>query len=448
MDTTIDNTIGKIRSTRHRWLTATCALAVVFAAGLWSGLAYGQAGETLRALTTFGSNGWLAPGSISYLTTNDTQRGLAWNPVTKNLILVSRTNTNVVGSSTNVVVLDGLTGTVTGTLSTTGVVGGNFAVNTAGVGDDGQVYVANLRSGATGTSATNFFKVYKWTTETSTSAPTLAFQVAVPFSQSGTNPNFATGWRFGDAFAVRGSGTATRFVVAGSSSGSSSGNLNNGNFMLGSLDGSNFNTIYRTISPGSSASSNGYRLGLTWVDDDTIIGLQGGPALTTDFIASGSGQTTSGATVTAQIVTGTSANFGNNTNLRQIDYLEMAGKKYAASIVTGTFGNGNRVEVYDISSGTQALLVAALNNTLSGTGVVANGNATGAVQFAEVTQPAPESPWYYETKLYAMNTNNGVQAMIFSVPEPSTWAMLATGAGLCGWAGRRRRLRSPGARIR
>lgn len=395
----------------------------------------------LTAITTFGSNGWLAPGSNDYLAENVSgrfYRGLAYNPVTKNLILVSRTNATVSGSSTsnNIVVLNGTTGVVSGTLSPSGISGGTFPINMAGVGDDGQVYVANLQAGATSTTA-NFFKVYKWENETTTNAPSLAFQVAVPFSQSGTNPNFVNGWRFGDAFAVRGSGTSTRFIAAGSTSGSSSGNINNSNFMLGSLDSSNFNTIYRTISAtNSSASNNGYRLGLTWKDDDTIIGLAGGPALVTDFVTTGSGQTTSNATVVAGIVSGTNTSFGGNTNNRVIDYLDMGGRQYAAT-VAANFGGMNVVQVYDISSGTNAVLMAQQNLT---SGTWSNPDGTGSIAFAK-NQVSIQDGFWFSVPLYTLNTNNGIQAMVFTVPEPSTWAMVATGAGLSGLAGYRRRSR-------
>jgi hypothetical protein len=424
------------------WIRGFALLAATLLPGLvgdsWTGAAFGQS-IGLSAITTFGSNGYLSTTANQFMdSTGRFNRGLAYNPVTQNLVLVSRTNTSITsGNSNNIVILNGTTGVVTGTLNPSGITGATFPINMAGVGDDGRIYVANLQAGATGTSTTNLFKVYQWENETTLNAPSLAFQVAVPFSQSGTNTNFVTGWRFGDSFAVRGSGTSTKFVVAGGSSGSSSGFINNSNFMLGNLDGSNFNTIYRTISATNSTSltNNGYRLGITWVDDDTIIGLAGGPALLTDFVTTGSGQTTSNATVAAGIVTGTNTSFGGNTNLRVIDYISMGGKQYAASVVAA-FGNQNRVEVYDISSGTSAVLVSSLNLA---TEANTNSDGTGSIAFARNQVTLQDG--FYSVPLYVLNTNNGIQAMVFSVPEPSAWAMLATGAGLSGLAGYRRRNR-------
>ena len=87
-------------------------VAVLSLSGSWCSKANAQ---TLTALTTFGSNGWLAPGSNPYVTTDNSQRGLGWNPVTKNIVLPSRSGGNFVA------IINGTTGIVTGTLNTTGV---------------------------------------------------------------------------------------------------------------------------------------------------------------------------------------------------------------------------------------------------------------------------------------------------------------------------------------
>jgi hypothetical protein len=41
-------------------------------------------GAVMSPLTTFGTNGWLAPGAIPQLGTANNERGLAFNPVTGN----------------------------------------------------------------------------------------------------------------------------------------------------------------------------------------------------------------------------------------------------------------------------------------------------------------------------------------------------------------------------
>ena len=174
-------------------------VAVLSLSGSWCSKANAQ---TLSPLTTFGSNGWLAPGSNPYVTTDNAQRGLGWNPVTKNIVLPSRSGGNFVA------IINGSTGIVSGTLDTTGVSGGTLAMMGAGVSDDGEIYVPNLQSGS---SALSPFKVYKWTGENDTAAPTTAFSMVLPQTTSGA-------FRYADAFAVYGSGTSLKFAAAGTTS--------------------------------------------------------------------------------------------------------------------------------------------------------------------------------------------------------------------------------------
>src|SRR3954447_9873089 len=96
---------------------------------------------------------------------SNNERGLAY--ANGHLYLVSHANVN--GSSTNVRILDAITGADLGGLNNTGVTGGTFAVNAAAVGSDGSIYVGNLTTQST----TSPFKVYKWATEGS--AATVAY---------------------------------------------------------------------------------------------------------------------------------------------------------------------------------------------------------------------------------------------------------------------------------
>ena len=78
--------------------------------------AFGQAeAATLSALSSFGGgDGWLAPGDVPKLGTGNLERGMAYNPVTGNLLYVSRDGGFHVG------VLDGLSGSPVGNLDVTG----------------------------------------------------------------------------------------------------------------------------------------------------------------------------------------------------------------------------------------------------------------------------------------------------------------------------------------
>ncbi len=373
-------------------------VAVLSLSGSWCSKANAQ---TLSALTTFGSNGWLAPGSNAYVTTDNSQRGMGWNPVTKNIVLPSRSGGNFVA------IINGTTGIVSGTLDTTGVSGGTLAMMGAGVSDDGAIYVPNLQSGS---SALSPFKIYKWTGENDTNAPTTAFSQVNPQTTSGA-------FRFADAFAVYGSGTSLKFAAAGSTtSGTTAGLPNNGNFMIGALDGSNTNTIYRNI-PNTLTSSNDYRLGITFVDDDTVIGNQGTSAKITDFVAATTLSNT-GAIVTGSVAMGAAD--------RPLDYTVINGQALLAVVNT----NSSLISIYDITNPAAAALLTT-GSTVSGV-LSANANATGGLQWGEMLSPTSQV-------LYAMSSNQGVQAMIYTVPEPSTYAVMAGAFAVIGVVASRKR---------
>ena len=373
-------------------------VAVLSLSGSWCSKANAQ---TLTALTTFGSNGWLAPGSNPYVTTDNSQRGLGWNPVTKNIVLPSRSGGNFVA------IINGTTGIVSGTLDTTGVSGGTLAMMGAGVSDDGAIYVPNLQSGSNTLSP---FKVYKWTGENDTNAPTTAFSQVNPQTTSGA-------FRYADAFAVYGSGASLKFAAAGSTTGTTGGLPNNGNFMLGSLDGSNTNTIYRNI-PNTLTASNDYRLGITFVDADTVIGNQGTSAKITDFVAATTLSNT-GAIVTGSIAMGAAD--------RPLDYTVINGQALLAVVNT----NSSLISIYDITNPAAAALLTT-GSTVSGV-LSSNANATGGLQWGEMLTPTSQV-------LYAMSSNQGVQAMVFqAVPEPSTYAMMGGAFAVIGVIASRKR---------
>jgi len=349
---------------------------------------------SLSPLSSFGSNGWLALGTSQYVTTGNFQRGMGWNPVTKNIVLPSRRGGNFVA------IIDGTSGAVVKTMDTTAVSGGLLAMMGAGVSDDGEIYVPNLQSGSNSLSP---FKIYKWTGENDINAPTVAF--------SQVNPQVVSGaFRFGDSFDVYGSGTNARFAAAGSGNGTNAAtgtNLpNNGNFMIGTLDGSNVNTIYSAI-PGTATAANDYRLALTFVDADTIIGnASSGSAKITDFVAAPTLSGT-GATISSAITIG-----GED---RALGYTFLGGRSLLAAL---NYVN-SMVSIYDITD--PAAFQLLVSNTTTSGALTFNANGTGGVQWGETIDSTSQV-------IYAMNSNQGIQAMVFSIPEPSTYALLGIGA--------------------
>jgi hypothetical protein len=131
------------------------------------------------------------------------ERGLAYNPTTGHLLLVSRNDSG--NSRVSVRILDGQTGVDLGGLDQGAagfVTGGAFSRNMIGVADDGAIYMANLATTISGTSP---YKVYRWSNESS--APTVAY------SGTGAGDGVIAGARLGDTFDVYGGGANTRLVA-------------------------------------------------------------------------------------------------------------------------------------------------------------------------------------------------------------------------------------------
>lgn len=349
----------------------------------------------LTPMFTFGNgDGWRAPnevvvgdlaatnfgGTYGFLGTGAVERGMAYNPVTGNLLLVSRQNRDL-GSglvNTNVRILNGTTGADVGGLSGGTInTSGTFPVSTVGVADDGAIYVANL---STASSTTSNFKVFRWASE-----------AAGTFSVAFDGLTGVT--RTGDAMAVFGSGANTKIAAAGTTT------ALNGNFViLNTVDGSTYtNTTYNTIA-GTTAASNDYRLGLTFVDSDTLIGNQGGNARITDFAAT--------ATVTGTVPLGAAQ--------RPLDYAVIDGLPLLAVVDA----NSSTVQIFDITNPAAPLLFDQGNAT---TGLLTgNGNGVGNVQWGAINGQ--------EATLYVMSTNQGIQAFNFRIPEPTCLSLLGVAA--------------------
>ena len=145
----------------------------------------------------------ILPGDRPYMTTGNTERGLAFNPVTTNLIVVSRAGT------LSALVLDAATGAELRTLNVDDIAGGTFALNMIGATDDGVLYGANLSTSPT---APNF-KLYRWANDKAETIPVVAFE-GDPAGVDATSGASKNPQRWGDSFDVRGSGTNTMIVAA------------------------------------------------------------------------------------------------------------------------------------------------------------------------------------------------------------------------------------------
>jgi hypothetical protein len=253
-------------------------------------------------------------------------------------------------------------------------------------------------SSLTVNSTTDPFKVYRWASQSS----------GTTVSYSG-NAGLA-GARVGDDIAAFGS--------------DASGSLAFGFGTTPSVTGNNSFSVVSTGAVGTASavaytggSAGDFRLGITFADADTVLGTQGS------------------ATVRRVSFSGTSGTLdGSNTlntnNERGILYFSAYGTPLLATIVTGSVSNMNTVRLYDATNLTTLGTATYLTQINLATSSNANANSTGAIAFGTVNGTPT---------LYAMNTNNGIQA-IQVVPEPSTVAVVgACTVGLAGLMLRGRR---------
>ncbi len=280
----------------------------------------------LAPLTSFGGDGWLAPGESDFNDqTNATVRGIAYNPMTNNVYVVDR------DGGLNIEVRNGDTGALVDTLDTTGITGGTFTGNMIGVGGDGAIYMGNLVVG-------DGFKVYRWADESS--APTVAFD-----DLTGRD-------RTGDSFAVLGSGADTQIVSSG-------GSGDNGFFHLTTADGTSFTGS--NVTPTSGPANGAFRLGIDFANEDNVIGTQAGAVLSLAPTAGGDGQT-----------------FALNAASETI-----IGHYIPGNVLVTVDFNSNDVRLYDSSDLSALTSTGFLDLENLTDAVVSNGNGVGEVALGE-----------------------------------------------------------------
>ena len=293
----------------------------------------------------------LGPGSRPYIASDNTQRGLAYNPVTRHLLLVSRTPTNAVH------IIDPATGAHLGNLPVSGISGGTFAINLVGVADDGKIYACNLDTGGTN-------KVYRWSSETAT--PSLIYS---------NNPGLG---RLGDTFAVRGAGTDTQIMLGTAANGTQL-------LLLDTFDGTTFNE--KVISTDAVAGFS--RLGLTFGPTNTVFAKSTSSellqlAFDKDALFSVSVSTNLFSTVSAY------------TNTGPIGY-DPVNKLLGAVAVSEAPDN---LQFYDALNPTNGIVLLDQEFFASDN---SNGNGTGAVAFD-----------YAGKRIFALDSNNGLVALSYA----------------------------------
>jgi hypothetical protein len=353
---------------------AACCGAAVLAAAATSTPAQSI---SMQPLTSFGASGWLSGTAFGANGTNGAIRSMAFNPATGNIVVAN-------GSALQVV--NGTTGAIGATLSATGVSGGTRVLSTVTVTTDGVIYGANL----TVSSTSSPFKIYRWANESAT--PTVFY--------SG-NGGYALGVRAGDSLTSFGP-DATGMLLFGT--GTATGNPVPTNYysLLPTNGGVAGSAIAMT---GTGAANLSFRTGLAFIDSDSVLGL-------------GAGSTTNNALVSGTTGSWTFDGLRTIQNVNERSMMAAAtifGTPMLATVQFG--GNGgtlltstNTVRLYDLTNVSTSGLGTPLASGNIAVGSVSNGNGNVGAAFGTVNG---------EPVVFAMNTNNGIQAFQI-VPEPST----------------------------
>jgi hypothetical protein len=342
-----------------------------------------HAAITLQPMSTFGGgDGWLSPTEAGgTLSVSNQVRSMGFDPSTSTLLIPSGANT--------IQRINGTTGAYQGpTFNNTGVSGGVIGLNTVAATSDGVIYASNLTTNSTNSP----FKIYRWTSDGS--APTVAY--------SG-NAGLA-GVRVGDNIAVTGA-DATGLLGFGF------GSTSNG-FATVTTGPAGVATGVAPITatlPLTAPAVGQFRLGLAFVSPTSVIGTQNSAILANATFSGSSGTLASSLTLP------------NGGSQRGVGYAVVGGQPLLATIDTGN----NAVRLYDATNLASPVLLDTKNLTTSS---VSNTNGTAQVVFGTLNGQAV---------LYALNSNNGIQA--FSVvPEPGA-GLLALVAGVAACVRRRRK---------
>jgi hypothetical protein len=258
-----------------------------------------------------------------------------------------------------------------------------------GVGGDGAIYVGNLQS-VTSTSGGAFYKVYKWANEAAT--PSVAYS-----GNAGLE-----GIRVGDDFAVTGSGASTRIV-----SGFSNNNPNspvtgaNGYSIIDPTAG----TATAVAFPATPPAAGDFKYGITFTDSTHVIGSQGGA---TYRYSSYSGS--AGTLIATAALIGHS---GGSTAERLMAYDVINGTPILA---IQSYGDSH-VSIYNVADPAHPVFLADGNNAVQP--LVTNGNGVGSVTWGSTVNNGDGS---FSANLYAMSTNQGIQAFTFTLSASASVA--------------------------
>jgi hypothetical protein len=327
------------------------------------------------------TNLWnLLPGSRFYITSTDGgERGLAYNPTTTNLLVVTHVPTN------NIVVLDPATGAEKYFMNIENVPPTAAGINMIGVGTDGMVYTCGATANA-GSPSTPFNLIWWANDDANTPPGNFAFSGDPGQPDTGVG---AVGLRWGDSFAVRGGGATAEFLC-GPGSGTNV-------CLFTTADGMNFTPNIITIT--NEVPSGFAQLGIAF-----------GPGTNT-FWAKTLNQAL--YLVEFDLSTKLGAVIFSSTNVPPSTLRFIATdpeNKWLAGIMRVASGLPQNVRLYDMADFTNAFVLVdqELYSTNVNSGFL-NGAGSGSTAFGG-------------DYLFALNSNNGLKAFLINTNTTSVLA--------------------------
>jgi hypothetical protein len=353
------------------------------------------------------------------------ERCVAYNAVS-NQLLVARgrapASSGFLDTRIFVVNADAGTNGAIYTLKTNGLTAAqNVCLAGLAVSDDGAVYAATVST------SDNSFKIYRWANTDPNTIPITIWGT----NSTSTNlyPNYPynpvadlTGsqiFRFGDTLSARGSGMSTEIILDSQNSSkfvsiltpldSGMTNWNESGYLLQNIQGSYGSEAYGTTIGRSIQFGNGNTF-----YQKRYNGTAGSPLALMTYSGGGGISPLSVANVSPDLFTNASVAVNPVLGLA-------AGLNILAG--TGNGATGSRLELFDLTDPSQAVILGAQNmpmgtaaatNNTPGTSHIQNGNAVGQVIFA-VNQTTGTN------YIFAIEGNNGIAAFVLSggtVPPP------------------------------
>jgi len=325
------------------------------------------------------TNVWnILPGDTNHFyitTTAGGERGLAYNPVSSNLLVLTHIPTN------NLVVLDPATGNqkYLMNVAASGMATNAAGINMVGVADDGKVYAGNVVADASSPSTP--YQIWQWADDGSNTVANLIFSGDPGYSTP------AAGLRWGDNIAVRGAGPGTQILIAPGAESNGSGSHV---VLLTTTDGISFSQNVISINGVASAfAQNGITFGpgtnTFWAKtlNQNLYLIQFDPSTQTGNVLN-TYAPSNGVPASFQFISASS------------------NQKWMAGVMMMPSGSPDNVRLYDISNLTNGPVLADqetnLTKSLNGFN---NGLGVGSTAFGG-------------GYLFALDAQNGVRAFLIN----------------------------------